>query len=1790
MSEKTFSNVRIIHKHDTEENWLKAINFIPKQGELIIYDIDDTHAQPRFKIGDGETLVSELPFSQAQQPNWDQMDENAADYIQNRPFYGKESDFKWTPVLENAIVPPSSNSMFSCVFVNPFPNLAIGQTYKIVIDGKEYIDVAKLRQHSDGDTPYVGRELKESVLSSKPFLDIEGEFPFFITSMSEMGICCFVNHTQNIILNVYIQEPDIKLLDRMYIDYVPGEKTFGQKVTYQGKEYTSAFGAEIFNNYNDNKAVGDYSHAEGNINIALGKASHTEGYNNIAIGEYSHAEGAENLVNGTSSHVEGNQVTVNGSYAHGEGHQTQANGWGSHSEGYYSIADGNYSHAEGLGTKAATIANHTQGTYNIPDEIDETKVFYSSTAGYGDGNVLTYNIDYILQVPESEPQLNYKTGFYEFEGEIKQVEAKNLKENDVVVFKTENINGYYRILSTELSEDGTKITFNCSMHTVGTNSTMGKYITIIGNGSGGYSRSNAHTLDWDGNAWYSGDIYVGSTSGVNKDEGSKKVATEEFVLEQFNNVPEQAQPNWDENDQESASYVQNRPFYSTGEYETIELMNATVYYLGGDDLGTFYMIRDSAALAEGQKYQVILNSQQYLTTAQMSNDGYLILGNLNFANTDEWDEGDPFCFYNMGGIACMYTTSDLVINNIIINETIEIVKELDKKYIPYLAGTNVTNKKVTYNDKEYLCEEGAEIFNTGINLAIGPFSHAEGFSTVALESNTHAEGANTKALGMNSHAEGTNTEANGNQSHAEGGYTQAKGLGSHAEGNYSKALSYYTHAEGNHTIANSMSLHVQGMYNIPDDVPAYSRTWLIWTDYPKYDGDKVIYIFNDEPTFNANEGTSTIVTMPYEATIKDLKEKDYFLFEYPESEIIDTYYYASKLISQETNNETGKTMYKWNYSGATYSDNLDPGTYAHIVGNGDYVYDEDLKTHVEKRSNAHTLDWSGNAWFAGDVYVGSTSGTNRDEGSKKLATEDFVKNSFVNLNSNTVLSFYCVEDVTIVTNGISKVYPANSNVEVRFTEDDVFEIIPTSNNSIFALNAFPGALNTFYPWLEGVKQFSNILFDMNSEDMYTKWSQGNQGVYKVQFAQYINCIFWSDNPYISEVTKRTNYTLYNTSQIPLCYSNIPENTFKSFYLALGVVSDPNWANPLYRESFANASWATQAFSYYGARTIGLPGLDSSEFNIVLPKDCRGIMFDAEMVENAGVFDAVNVTNFGAKSGSWRDAFGNCTALRKLYIKNLKVNLDVSWSPIEYNSIYYIVSNAANTNKITISVSPYTYNLLSAADFELATEKNITIELLSTHYAEDKRLSDIANKADKEYVNEAVESVKDELLNGAGEAYDTLKELADLIDENTDAIDALESVATGKADATHTHTISEVIDLQNELDALAEHTADADIHFTAAERTQLAEIAEIISQAAYIDILDNETVTDANVSGSNVTVDSTLSETSENPVQNKIITNEINELNDKIDRMIELAGGDSITIPNYLSGQKVIMSSYIKISDTPIPREALVNGGSYVITYLNTSTNQTMPFADRGVQNYLECPAMFQFGGFITVIEDTDCYGEAVAAGLYADAFAYSPNTYISSLTINEYDGFTSEKIKESYLPSLENKVDIKQGKVNANHFVMTDENGDITASKLISDVFGFLTCSVTIDIDSNENAILYIDPAGDKEHISYQLKGKKSFNSPGDSPKDFDYYVFDFNEGYTSSVETIDAIRTIESCLNQGTFTNINVNIYDSNTATRSGGNGSYIVDAFEGISFGFGKTYVRITTNTAGQGSTEPE
>ena len=86
--------------------------------------------------------------------------------------------------------------------------------------------------------------------------------------------------------------------------------------------------------------------------------------------------------------------------------------------------------------------------------------------------------------------------------------------------------------------------------------------------------------------------------------------------------------------------------------------------------------------------------------------------------------------------------------------------------------------------------------------------------------------------------------------------------------------------------------------------------------------------------------------------------------------------------------------------------NIDDTTSAHIIGNG---------SASDKKSNAHTIDWSGNAWFAGNVYTGSTSGINKDEGSKKLATEEYVNNLVGSTDSLPVNAIIEYEGTTIPT-------------------------------------------------------------------------------------------------------------------------------------------------------------------------------------------------------------------------------------------------------------------------------------------------------------------------------------------------------------------------------------------------------------------------------------------------------------------------------------------------------------------------------------------------------------------------------------------------------------------------------------------------------------------------------------------------------------------------------------------------------------------------------------------------------
>lgn len=140
-------------------------------------------------------------------------------------------------------------------------------------------------------------------------------------------------------------------------------------------------GGEVFNDYDNNtaagnnshaegvktKASGDYSHAEGNTTRANKVASHAEGQHTTAAGIGAHAEGADTQALGDDSHAEGQLTNATASNSHAEGNSTVASGVNSHTEGYNTKATKSNSHAEGNSTESNGLSSHTEGTNTLAE-------------------------------------------------------------------------------------------------------------------------------------------------------------------------------------------------------------------------------------------------------------------------------------------------------------------------------------------------------------------------------------------------------------------------------------------------------------------------------------------------------------------------------------------------------------------------------------------------------------------------------------------------------------------------------------------------------------------------------------------------------------------------------------------------------------------------------------------------------------------------------------------------------------------------------------------------------------------------------------------------------------------------------------------------------------------------------------------------------------------------------------------------------------------------------------------------------------------------------------------------------------------------------------------------------------------------------------------------------------------------------------------------------------------------------------------------------------------------------
>ena len=182
-------------------------------------------------------------------------------------------------------------------------------------------------------------------------------------------------------------------------------------------------------------------------------STHAEGKYTTASGDSSHAEGHITEASGSSSHAEGVYTTASGDYgSHAEGEYTTASGSVSHAEGYYTTASGDSSHAEGDNTTASGENSHAEG-------------FKTTASGYAS----------------------------HAEGEYTKASSKYA-----------HVEGYHT--SARSNSQHVQGKYNVE-------DTNGTYAHIVGGGTSNTNRKNIHTLDWNGNAVYSGDVNATDADG-----------------------------------------------------------------------------------------------------------------------------------------------------------------------------------------------------------------------------------------------------------------------------------------------------------------------------------------------------------------------------------------------------------------------------------------------------------------------------------------------------------------------------------------------------------------------------------------------------------------------------------------------------------------------------------------------------------------------------------------------------------------------------------------------------------------------------------------------------------------------------------------------------------------------------------------------------------------------------------------------------------------------------------------------------------------------------------------------------------------------------------------------------------------------------------------------------------------------------------------------------------------------------------------------------------------------------
>lgn len=175
-----------------------------------------------------------------------------------------------------------------------------------------------------------------------------------------------------------------------------------------------------------------------------------------------------------------------------------------------------------------------------------------------------------------------------------------------------------------------------------------------------------------------------------------------------------------------------------------------------------------------------------------------------------------------------------------------------------------------------------------------------------------------------------------------------------------------------------------------------------------------------------------------------------------------------------------------------------------------------------------------------------------------------------------------------------------------------------------------------------------------------------------------------------DITEREMLTIYQ--QTGFIY-NPPYNYFLNAQSSMNLVS--------FRTNFQMVINTPQAFPYLvTAQNIEVynPGLDIYEY-----KAADGyILYSSPKLRSInGVIDCVNAKNIHSTY--------NVPKLESIKLKNLKINFNLfSGASLSYESVMYIINNAANTIPIILTLHANATARLTPEDIALASSKNITI--------------------------------------------------------------------------------------------------------------------------------------------------------------------------------------------------------------------------------------------------------------------------------------------------------------------------------------------------------------------------------------------------------------------------------------------------------------------------------------------------